>query len=152
MQQCPPSWTAVRSNRGAICLDWNAPSSNRRTRPHIGTPGDPGGPAATIERWSREALRAARSAGRRDLTWPHDQHRTGRVPHDVLRHAAEQQPANRASAVAPDEDHVDALGLGRLDDEVARVAGPDEERDVDPQRPAVLDELLRFGLAALADL
>ncbi len=57
------------------------------------------------------------------------QHRARGVPDHVLRHAAEEQAADRAAAVTADHDHVGVLRLGGRDDHVARVARPDEERD-----------------------
>ena len=96
--------------------------------------------------------RTARLAEGPRLLGPHDEDRARRVADDVLRHAAQEEPAHGAAAVAAHEDHVRALGLGCLDDHVARVARPHEERHLDALLAAAFHEHLRELLTALTHL
>lgn len=52
----------------------------------------------------------------------------------------------------PDQDDVGVLGVSSLDDRLARVACPHEERDRGPGATTSFDQCLRRGLAPLPDL
>ena len=48
----------------------------------------------------------------------------GRGPHDLLGHTAHHEPIHPSPAMGPDDDQVDRLGDGRLDDRFARDRPP----------------------------
>ena len=79
-----------------------------------------------------------------------DGHR--RAPHDLLGHAAHHEPIHPSPAVGPDDDQVDRLSDGRLDDRLARIALPDEEPDRHALPMAAIDDRLSGRLAVRADL
>ena len=74
------------------------------------------------------------------------------MPSDVLRDAAHHESADTSAGVRAHEDHVDALGLGRSDDRLARASCPDEEIDLDADVATSFDEPLSNGLSSIADL
>src|SRR4051794_12903681 len=75
-----------------------------------------------------------------------------RVPHDVIRDAAEDRPAQPAPTVTADDDEIGALRRRGVDDRRGRVAEPDEVFGLETARPAVLHEPPDGGLGARADL
>ncbi len=60
-----------------------------------------------------------------------DEHRTRGVADDVVGDAADEQPTHRAAAVTPDDDEIDGLARGDVDDCLARRAFPDQEAHLD---------------------
>jgi signal transduction histidine kinase len=87
-----------------------------------------------------------------DRDAPDDQDRAGSVPSHVLGDAPHEEATDGPAAVRADKDQVDFLRLGGRHDGLTRIAGPNEERDRETDRPAALDEDVSGCLAAIAEL
>ena len=75
-----------------------------------------------------------------------------RVADDMVRHAADEEPAHAAAPVAADDDEVDLLAPGGIHDRLGGLSLPDQEVDPDAGSTAARDEILRRGLAVGANL
>ena len=92
--------------------------------------------------------RSVRADARLGLTLrrPDDEDRAGRMTDDLVGHAADEGPSERATAMTADDDDVRSLRAGGLDDRLGRVALPDEEARRYAVAAAAQDERARRGL------
>ena len=81
-----------------------------------------------------------------------DEYRARGVPDDVVRHAADEQAAHRAAAVAPDDHEVDSLAPRGIDDRLTGISLPDQESHANPSLAAAGHELAGDELAVGAEL